>query len=229
MAEIRIERRRGPSLWPWLIGLVVLALLIWGIAELVNTDRDNQTMAAEDTAGAAGATAAPAASGAPAGAQPGPGAADDSAAPGTDSTGSPADRAAAGPAPLQDLMPLGIQDAGQQVTASGIVVSKADRGGFWLDVGGNAVIWVNDTLKVTPRQTVQGITGTLRPMTPPALSAMMGGTDIQAQAARHPTWQLQTVLYLDTSTGRTALALDTATAGRHAARRVSSGRRRARR
>jgi hypothetical protein len=27
-------RRRGPSIWPWIIGLIVLALLVWALAEL---------------------------------------------------------------------------------------------------------------------------------------------------------------------------------------------------
>ena len=43
MADVRVERkepseRRGPSIWPWIIGLLVLALLIWAIAEMVDTD-----------------------------------------------------------------------------------------------------------------------------------------------------------------------------------------------
>lgn len=30
MAEIGVERR-GPGVWPWILGLVVLALLVWGL------------------------------------------------------------------------------------------------------------------------------------------------------------------------------------------------------
>jgi len=26
--------RKGPSVWPWIIGLIVLALLVWALAEL---------------------------------------------------------------------------------------------------------------------------------------------------------------------------------------------------
>lgn len=40
MADINVERR-GPKVWPWIIGLVVLVLLIWAIAEMV--DRDSPT------------------------------------------------------------------------------------------------------------------------------------------------------------------------------------------
>jgi hypothetical protein len=35
MADINVERR-GPRIWPWIIGLVILALLIWAIAEIVD-------------------------------------------------------------------------------------------------------------------------------------------------------------------------------------------------
>lgn len=37
MAEIRIERKRL-SILPWILGLILLALLIWGLAE--SADRD---------------------------------------------------------------------------------------------------------------------------------------------------------------------------------------------
>ncbi|HEX7051985.1 MAG TPA: hypothetical protein VF188_17385, partial [Longimicrobiales bacterium] len=37
MADINVERK-GPSIWPWIIGLIVLALLIWAIAEMVDTE-----------------------------------------------------------------------------------------------------------------------------------------------------------------------------------------------
>lgn len=39
MADINVERK-GPSIWPWIIGLLVLALLIWAIAEMVSTDQE---------------------------------------------------------------------------------------------------------------------------------------------------------------------------------------------
>lgn len=37
MADINVARG-GPTLWPWIIGLVVLALLIWALAELLGGD-----------------------------------------------------------------------------------------------------------------------------------------------------------------------------------------------
>lgn len=40
MADINVTRK-GPSIWPWIIGLLVLALLIWGLAEMLGDDDDN--------------------------------------------------------------------------------------------------------------------------------------------------------------------------------------------
>jgi hypothetical protein len=38
VADINVERR-GPSIWPWIVGLLVLALLIWALIEMFG-DRD---------------------------------------------------------------------------------------------------------------------------------------------------------------------------------------------
>lgn len=40
MADIDVTRK-GPSIWPWIIGLLVLALLIWGLAEMLGDDDDD--------------------------------------------------------------------------------------------------------------------------------------------------------------------------------------------
>lgn len=37
MADINVERK-GPSIWPWIIGLIILALVIWALAELMGDD-----------------------------------------------------------------------------------------------------------------------------------------------------------------------------------------------
>jgi hypothetical protein len=37
MADIDVERK-GPSIWPWIIGLIILALLIWALVELFGED-----------------------------------------------------------------------------------------------------------------------------------------------------------------------------------------------
>lgn len=41
MAEIRVERKRTSSIWPWVLGLAALALLIWLLAEMRGGDRDD--------------------------------------------------------------------------------------------------------------------------------------------------------------------------------------------
>lgn len=38
MAEIRVEPRRRMGAWPWVVGLLVLALAIWALAELLGED-----------------------------------------------------------------------------------------------------------------------------------------------------------------------------------------------
>lgn len=43
MADIRVEKRDNPSLWPWIIGILVLALVIWGVAEVLDSDAPEYT------------------------------------------------------------------------------------------------------------------------------------------------------------------------------------------
>ncbi len=190
MAEIRIERRRRPSLWPWLIGLVVAALLIWAIAELVNTDRDNKTMAAADSANAPAANQAAPTAMAPS--QPGavPTPAPGSVAPAAEQPGVNT---------LGALLPLGVQDAGQTVGAGGTVLSKPVAGGFWLRSDGNVVLWVKGTQCVKPGQQLGEIVGTLRQATPGEPDAWLRDSNVQEQVDKNHDWQLMTQLYLDAS------------------------------
>lgn len=39
MADIDVERK-GPSIWPWIIGLILLGLIIWALAELLGDDNE---------------------------------------------------------------------------------------------------------------------------------------------------------------------------------------------
>lgn len=49
MAEIRVERKERRSMLPWILGLLLLALVLWGISEMMGRD--------DDRAGDAGASA----------------------------------------------------------------------------------------------------------------------------------------------------------------------------
>jgi hypothetical protein len=40
MAEIHVEKKRT-NIWPWIIGLILAVLLVWGIAAMVNRNRNN--------------------------------------------------------------------------------------------------------------------------------------------------------------------------------------------
>lgn len=34
MAEINVERRKGRSIWLWIAGLAVIALVVWGVTQM---------------------------------------------------------------------------------------------------------------------------------------------------------------------------------------------------
>lgn len=51
MAEIRVERKERRSLLPWILGLALLALVLWGLSQM--NDRDDDT-AVDTGASAAG-------------------------------------------------------------------------------------------------------------------------------------------------------------------------------
>lgn len=40
MAEIRVERKERRSMLPWILGLLLLALVVWGISEMMGGDDD---------------------------------------------------------------------------------------------------------------------------------------------------------------------------------------------
>ncbi|MFW6080034.1 MAG: hypothetical protein ACODAE_10460 [Gemmatimonadota bacterium] len=123
MADINVERK-GPSIWPWVIGLLVLALLIWAIAEMVDTDEE---VAVEEPVEEV--TEAPAAVPEPEAVEP------DIEEP---------DFAIEEATELETLMPLGSEDVGQPVLVSGEVVGVPTPDGFFVHTGTeeNDVIWV---------------------------------------------------------------------------------------
>ncbi|HSJ23578.1 MAG TPA: hypothetical protein VK929_02765 [Longimicrobiales bacterium] len=50
MADINLEKKSGPSPWVWVAGLLVLALVVWGVVEYMG---DGGVMDEQDTAPAA--------------------------------------------------------------------------------------------------------------------------------------------------------------------------------
>jgi hypothetical protein len=40
VAEIRVERKERRSILPWILGLLLLALIIWGVSEMMGDDDD---------------------------------------------------------------------------------------------------------------------------------------------------------------------------------------------
>jgi hypothetical protein len=49
MADIEIQEKRGRGVWPWIIGVLVLAIVIWGVLELTGvTDATDVPPAAEE-------------------------------------------------------------------------------------------------------------------------------------------------------------------------------------
>ena len=48
MADINVERKQR-SIWPWIVGLLVLALLIWLLASMLNGDDDDRVETEQTT------------------------------------------------------------------------------------------------------------------------------------------------------------------------------------
>jgi hypothetical protein len=42
MAEIKVEKKRSSAL-PWIIGLLLLGLLLWGVSRMMSNDRTDTT------------------------------------------------------------------------------------------------------------------------------------------------------------------------------------------
>jgi hypothetical protein len=47
MAEIRVERKPQRKIWPLILGLLVAALLVWGLLATMDNNRNNDVDAAQ--------------------------------------------------------------------------------------------------------------------------------------------------------------------------------------
>jgi hypothetical protein len=136
MTEIKLQRRKVPF-WPWLVGGVVAALLVFGISRLVTRRALSQFI--PDSLMTTGG-----------------------AAPGTSGGGDtpPAPLPSSG---LEALLPLGTEDLGQRVAVNGEVVGAVSAQGFWVLTDENVVIFVRGApaAKVGARQ--ENVMGLLSP------------------------------------------------------------------
>ncbi|HET8655975.1 MAG TPA: hypothetical protein VFL93_10710 [Longimicrobiaceae bacterium] len=138
MADIKVERKSGVSWIWWIIGLIILALIIWWIVASFGHDRNT----------AAPAAVAPAATAPPAAAPVAPAA-----------TPSPA--ATASTIPVADILANPGNWTGKTVSGTAQVASVPTDRGFWLESNGQRIFAVlNDQpqeqpVDINPGQTVQ--------------------------------------------------------------------------
>ena len=130
MADINVERKKGPGILPWILGLLLLAALIFGISRC-SRDEDpvpvapvTDTMATDTTAMA-----------------PAPAPMDTGAA-AMGAAGAAGAAAAGGMIPVAQL--LGTPDAsvGQSVSGSARVTEVVSDRGFWIEEGGQRMFVV---------------------------------------------------------------------------------------
>jgi hypothetical protein len=127
-------RRKQPTTWPWLMGLVILGIIVWSVNSLLGVDdpegepRPAVTFP-EDTLPPAAIPAPP--------------------------VRAPGDRAAR---PIEEIAPLGEEDIGERVRAEGEVLATGTMG-FWM-LAGNEVLRVDSDRYVQRGEVVQ-VSGTL--------------------------------------------------------------------
>lgn len=132
MQRVHVRKKR-PTIWPWVMGLAVLAVVIWSVTSLLAAPQDDE----EDVVVPAPAdTVVPS----PIPAPPHP-------VPGT------------GAATLASLAPIGEEHVGESVRAEGEVVATGTTG-FWMVVG-SEMIRVDSGLTVRRGQSVT-VDGTIQ-------------------------------------------------------------------
>lgn len=166
MADINVERK-GPSIWPWVIGLLVLALLIWAIAEMVDTDE-----AVDEVAEVEAVEEPPAA-------MPEPGMEEEAEA-----------------VEIETLMPLGPEDAGMRAEIEGTVVGEPVQDGFWVATQDNTVLFVRSDQQVESGQDIDELTGTIATAPEQRVTDWADMARL-SEAEGFDEWDVQGELYLD--------------------------------
>jgi hypothetical protein len=49
VADINVERKQGPGIWPWIIGIIILALIAWWLFARGRSDQMESTPAVDTT------------------------------------------------------------------------------------------------------------------------------------------------------------------------------------
>jgi hypothetical protein len=57
VADINVERKQGPGIWPWIIGTIILALIAWWLFARGRSDEMEPTPAVDTTTAVAPAPA----------------------------------------------------------------------------------------------------------------------------------------------------------------------------
>lgn len=140
MARLDVERKRKTA-WPWVAGIAVLLLVLWGVTTLLTEDAEAEPEVMVPTVED---THPPAAVPAPPNADP-------------EVTGNAAARG------VDEIAPLGEEDVGQALHVAGEVVATGNRA-FWL-LAGDEVVRVDSERRVRKGDTVS-VEGTLRPADP---------------------------------------------------------------
>ncbi len=49
MADINVEQKKGRGILPWILGLLLLGLLLWGLSKMMGRDDEEAAPMATDT------------------------------------------------------------------------------------------------------------------------------------------------------------------------------------
>lgn len=128
----RSLKKKQPSAWPWVVGLAVLLLILWGVSDLLRAPERDDSVAIPATL-------------------------EDSFPPAAIPRPPDAVVAGAGARPLTELAPIVPEDVGEMVLAEGEVLATGNSG-FWMLSGGQVLRVDSDRpVRKSDTITVQGV------------------------------------------------------------------------